>query len=87
MKIVIPDKIELDKKSRSELEKIPGVVIYDDLPDKSTLIERIKDAEVVTANFVDLTREIIEAAPKLKYIISPAVGYDWIDAQAARERE
>jgi phosphoglycerate dehydrogenase-like enzyme len=86
MKIVIPDKIELDKKSTDELKNLPNITVYEDLPqDTAALIERIKDAEIVTANFVDLTKKVIEAAPRLKYIISPAVGYDWIDAETATQ--
>lgn len=87
MKIVIPDKINLDKTNRQKLESIPGITIYDDVVnDPKTIIDRIKDAEVVTANYIDLTGEIIRSSPKLKYIISPAVGYDWIDSKAASER-
>jgi len=87
MKIVIPDKINLDKTSRLKLESIPYIMIYDDVVnDPKTIIERIKDAEIVTANYIDLTDEIIKSSPNLKYIISPAVGYDWIDSKAASER-
>lgn len=87
MKIVISDKIELDNDSRKKLENIAGVKIYDDVVNEpSVIIDRIKDAEIVTANYIDLTKEIIEACPKLKYIISPAVGYDWIDSKVATER-
>jgi D-3-phosphoglycerate dehydrogenase len=87
MKIVIPDKINLDSESRKKLESFPDIKIYDDVVnDPATIIDRIKDAEVVTANYIDLTKEIIEASPKLKYIISPAVGYDWIDSKTATEK-
>lgn len=87
MNIVIPDKIELDEVSRKKLELLPNIKIYDDLTnDPKIIIERIKNADVVTANYIDLTKEIIEAAPNLKYIISPAVGYEWIDAKSVRAR-
>ena len=87
MNIVIPDKINLDKESRAKLESTPNIKIYDDVVnDPATIIDRIKDAEVVTANYIDLTKEIIDASPKLKYIISPAVGYDWIDSKTATEK-
>jgi len=88
MKIVIPDRIDLDKESRQKLEKIGDVKIYDDVVnDPKVIIERIKDAELVTANYIDLTKEIIEACPNLKFIVSPAVGYDWIDVKTATEKE
>lgn len=87
MKIIIPDKINLDKSSRLKLESMPDITIYDDVVnDPKTIIDRIKDAEVVTANYIDLTGEIIRSSPNLKYIISPAVGYDWIDSKIASER-
>lgn len=87
MKIIIPDKIDLDTVSRKRLENFPDIQIFDDVVNKpETIMERIKDAEIVTANYIDLTSEIIKASPKLKYIISPAVGYDWIDLTAAKER-
>jgi len=87
MKIVIPDKIELDSSSRKKLESFEDIQIFDDIVNKpEVIIERIKEAEVVTANYIDLTAEVIKNAPKLKYIISPAVGYDWIDSRVATER-
>ncbi len=86
MKIVIPDKIALDDKSRRKLESIPGIKIFDDIVnDPKIIIERIKDAELVSANYIDLTAEIINSSPNLKYIISPAVGFDWIDVEAAKK--
>lgn len=74
MTIVFPDHINLDGSARQKLEAM-GVKMYDDTPSD----ERIRDAEIITANFIDITPAIIDAAPKLKCIISPAVGYDWID--------
>lgn len=84
MNIVIPDKITLDNENRKQLEGIPNIKIFDDvINDPKVIIDRIRDAEIVTANYIDLTKEIIESSPKLKYIISPAVGYDWIDSKTA----
>lgn len=84
MQTVIPDLIKLDIKGRQKLEKIPEIKIYDDCAnDSKIIIERIKDAEIITANFIDITAEIIKNSPKLKYIIAPAKGYDWIDIQTA----
>jgi D-3-phosphoglycerate dehydrogenase len=48
--------------------------------------ERIKDAEIITINYFDGDKELIDAAPNLKYIVSPAVGYDWIDADYAASK-
>ncbi len=84
MNIVITDQIKLSDEGRKRLEDISNIKIYDDVVnDPKVIIERIKDADIVTANYIDLTKEIIEASPKLKYIISPAVGFDWIDSKTA----
>lgn len=86
MKIVITDFIKLDPESRKELEKIPDIKIYDDADnDPKKIVEKIKDAEIITASYIDISAEIINQCPKLKYIISPAVGSDWIDKKAATE--
>lgn len=86
MKTVFPDRIDLDETSRHKFETM-GIQMYDDTPsDETVIIERIKDAEIITANFIDITSKAIDAAPNLKYIISPAVGYDWIDAAYAASK-
>lgn len=84
MKVVITDKINFNVASRKKLEKIPNIKIYSDVPSSvEDIIERIKDAEIATAWYIDLTKEIIEAAPKLKYIVVPAVGTEWVDSKTA----
>lgn len=88
MKVVIPDHIELSDEGRKKLENLPEITIYDDtVNDPSVIINRIKDAHVVTANYIDLTQEIIRNSPKLKYIISPAKGYEWIDVKEASKKK
>jgi lactate dehydrogenase-like 2-hydroxyacid dehydrogenase len=79
MKIVFPDRIDLDDASEQAFKSM-GVQMHDDTPsDEATIIERVRDAEIITANFIDITKDIIDATPSLQYIISPAVGYEWID--------
>lgn len=86
MKIIFPDRIDLTKTSREKF-KAMNVRMYGDTPnDEAVIIDRIKDAEIITANFIDITSKIIDAAPNLKYIISPAVGYDWIDIAYAASK-
>ncbi len=85
MKIVIPDNIDLPAEYNVELEKL-GATIYHDIPDVETLKRRIADAEIVTANYVDITPDVIDAAPNLKYIIVPAVGHDWVDVEYAAKK-
>lgn len=86
MRIVFPDPIDIPEASKQRLLDL-GVEIHEDAPSgPDEIIDRIKDAEVITANYIDVTAEIIDGAPKLRYIISPAVGYDWIDAKYASEK-
>lgn len=87
MKIVIPDKINLTTEARDIICRKYKAEIFDDLPKESfTITERIKNAEIITANYIDITRDIIKKCPSLKYIISPAVGYDWIDIDVSNEQ-
>lgn len=85
MKIVIPDSIEITEYTKYRLLNL-GAKVYDDVPDQISLIKRIKDAEIITANYIDITSDIIDAAPNLKYIIVPAVGYEWVDYRYAHDR-
>jgi len=83
MKIVIPDKIELNKEHQIQLSELPNTTVYSDcVNDETEIINRITDAELITANYIDITENIINNAPNLKYIIVPATGYDWVDTKA-----
>ncbi|HET9946975.1 MAG TPA: 2-hydroxyacid dehydrogenase [Patescibacteria group bacterium] len=88
MKIVLADQIDLQPEILEEIRKLGELTVYDDIPkDKHEIITRIQDAEIMTANWIDITEEIIDHAPShLKYIIVPAVGYDWIHVDAARAK-
>jgi phosphoglycerate dehydrogenase-like enzyme len=86
MKIVITDRIELSSVATEKIKQLPAV-LHDDTPaDEATIIERIKDAEIITANYIDITPSMIDAAPQLKYIIVPAVGYEWVDYKYASKK-
>jgi len=83
MKTVITDFIELSQSAVDRLNKL-NVEIFNDTPnDETVIVERIKDAEIITANYIDITSAMIDAAPDLKYIIVPAVGYEWVDYKYA----
>lgn len=85
MKIVIPDRLDISEKYKDEIRNLGGEV-FDDLPDEEELKSRIKDAEIITANYVDITPSVIDAAPNLKYIIVPANGWEWVDANYAASK-
>jgi phosphoglycerate dehydrogenase-like enzyme len=85
VKIVLPDKINISDKYKSKIREL-GAEVFDDLPDEAELKKRIKDAEIITASYVDITPDVIDAAPNLKYIVVPAVGYEWVDTEYAAEK-
>lgn len=86
MQIVITDQIELAEDITEKLQQL-SATIYDGTPnEEAEIINRIKDAELITASYIDITPAIIDAAPKLKYIIVPAVGYEWVDYKYAASK-
>ncbi len=48
--------------------------------------ERIADTQVAIINKIKMTRQVLEAAPKLRLICVAATGYDNIDLAACRKR-
>ncbi len=50
------------------------------------IVERAKDADILIVNKVQITREIIEQLPKLKFVSTLATGYNQLDCVALRER-
>lgn len=86
MNIVIPDFVDTPETIKDQLRQL-GATIYDDTPgDEQTIIKRIKEAEIITANYIDITPSIIDNAPKLKYIVVPAVGYEWVEHKLAASK-
>jgi len=57
---------------------------YDDTPDE-LVIPRLRDADIVVLNKVQITRTHLEALPKLNYIAVTATGFDKIDIQACHD--
>jgi phosphoglycerate dehydrogenase-like enzyme len=91
MKIVIPDKIDLIQEHIDQIRSLGDVTIYNDTPKtEEEILQRIAGAEIITANFIDITAriisDIIKASSTLKYIIVPAVGYEWVDIKTATEK-
>lgn len=87
MKIVIPDLIwGVPEKYWDQLRAMDADVYTDSISGQSEAAKRIKDAEIITINYFTGDKELIDAAPNLKYIVAPAVGYDWIDVEYAKTR-
>ncbi|MBO4299233.1 MAG: D-2-hydroxyacid dehydrogenase [Clostridia bacterium] len=86
MNIVALDAKQLNDMDWSALDALGGVTRYDATP-ADQVIERAKDADALLVNKVKLTREVLDALPKLKYIGELATGYDNIDIAAATEKD
>jgi len=86
MNIVITDKIDINDEATEKLRNLP-VTLFEDVPKtEEEIIDRVKDAEILTANYIDITPKIIDACTNLKYIIVPAVGYEWVDYKYAESK-
>lgn len=86
MKIIIPDYIDIPETAKHKIRELGGEIHEDTPTDQDIIIDRIKDAEIITANYLDVTSEVIDQAPKLKYVIVPAVGYEWVDYAYAKSK-
>ena len=67
------------------LSVLPDLRIYETTTPEQ-VAERIRDAEVVLANKVQLTSAVLQQAPNLRCIGLTATGVDNVDLAAARER-
>jgi D-3-phosphoglycerate dehydrogenase len=86
MKIVITDKIDIDKATIEKIRQLPATVFEDTPKTDQAILDRVKNAEIITANYINITPKIIDSCPKLKYIIVPAVGYEWVDYEYAASK-
>ncbi|HSN51967.1 MAG TPA: D-2-hydroxyacid dehydrogenase [Woeseiaceae bacterium] len=68
-----------------ELEGLVGeLIVYDQSP-QDTVAARIAGADIVFTNKIRLTRELLDAAPGLKFIALTATGTDNIDTGCAKQ--
>lgn len=66
-------------------KEFADVVLYD-RTSSNDVINRIGDADAIFVNKVQITEEILQKAPKLKYIGVCATGYNVIDLDACSKR-
>jgi glycerate dehydrogenase len=87
MKIVVLDGYTLNPGDLSwdELKSLGECEIYDRTP-TNEVVKRAAEAEIVLTNKAIVSREHIQALPRLKYIGVLATGYNIVDVAAARER-
>ena len=89
MKIVILDGYceNPGDLSWDPIAKFGEIEVYDRTTDTAeAVIERLKDADILVGNKNNITAEIMDACPKLKFIAVQATGYNVIDVEAAKER-
>ena len=89
MKIVILDGYTVNHGDLSwdGLKEFGELTVYDRTPnDLQTVVSRIGDAEIVLENKINMSREVMDACPNLKYIGEIATGYNNVDVQAAKEK-
>ena len=67
-----------------DLKNFGEVIVYD-RTDKSEVIERINDAEIVITNKVIIDRTVFENCKNLKYVGVTATGYNVVDTDSASE--
>ncbi|MEE0895369.1 MAG: NAD(P)-dependent oxidoreductase [Bacteroidales bacterium] len=92
MKIVAVEPIGISRQRAEELVEIYAAkgcdfVVYPDRKeDEQTLVERMKDADVVIVSNIRLSREVLEQCPKLKFLNVAFTGLDHIDQDYCREK-
>ncbi len=87
MKIVITDRdtVTSGDLSLDSLERFGEVISYG-LTAPHELVERIADADAVLCNKTQITAEVMDACPKLRYVGLFATGYNNIDVVHAAKK-
>lgn len=65
-------------------KEFADITVYERTP-KDLLISRIGDSDAIFLNKIQITEEVFEACPNLKYIGVLATGYNVIDLEAAKK--
>lgn len=87
MKIIFLDIMTLgDVSNLHLLEALGEVTYYQNTTDCTQTLERLKSADIVITNKVQITKEIIDHCPDLKLICIAATGTNNVDLEAAKQR-
>ena len=62
------------------------VVLLEKYTDKAQLLDAVKDADAMIVRSDKITKEVLDAAPKLKIVVRAGAGYDSIDTVYAKEK-
>jgi len=86
-KIVVLDGYTLNPGDLSwkELEKLGELTVYD-RTDKSDVVKRIGNAEVIFTNKTVISKKVLDECANLKYIGVLATGYNVVDVEAAKAK-
>ncbi len=87
MKIVILDGFTANPGDLSwdGLKQLGDILVYD-RTNSSDTISRAQEADIILTNKVVISKDIMSALPRLKYIGVLATGYNVVDIDAAHER-
>jgi D-3-phosphoglycerate dehydrogenase len=85
MRILVSESENFCPQARARLAG--HEVRLEDLEDRGDLLEAVRDAEVLWIRLRHrIDREVLEAAPDLRFVVSPTTGLNHIDLEAAAER-
>ena len=88
MKILVTDSLSLKSHNDLSLEVLKqfgDVVEYEGIT-REELLAEVKDKDIILTNKIIIDREVMENAPRLRYIGLFATGYNNIDITAAKEK-
>lgn len=88
MKLLITDDATLKSNndiSTDRFKKFGECIICDDIS-REELLKTVKDVDIILCNKTVIDREVMDAAPNLKYIGIFATGYNNIDLVCAKEK-
>lgn len=87
MKILITDykTIRHENEFSFDIFKKFGDVVHYEIISRSELLREARDTDIILCNKIEIDKEVMENAPKLKYIGLFATGYNNIDMCCAKE--
>lgn len=87
MKITVLDGYAANPNEFSwdEFKKVADIQVYERTPE-NLVVQRIGDSDGIFLNKVNITKEILDKCPNLKYIGVLATGFNVVDIKAASEK-
>lgn len=87
MKIVALDNMYFHASHQKVLKSLGSFIQYTSNPqNEEQAIQRAKDAEIIINFWLKMPASMFTKLPKLRYVCVAAVGYEWIDIEAARKQ-